>query len=567
MKKFFLLLFTIISISSISQNYISPFDFPLLLSGTFGELRSNHFHTGIDIKTESVEGKEIRSIADGYISRIKVSTWGYGRVIYIVHPETGHTSVYAHMQIFNEKIEKIIQEKQYKKKSFEINYYPEKNTMTIKQGDVIGLSGNSGQSGGPHLHFEIRDTKTEHPLNPLAFGFEVDDNINPILSEIKIYTHQNSTINHKNEDLRIPLIKEKGKYFISNLSDGTSDIKVNGNISFGISTIDRQNGAPYNKNGVYSIKLFVDENMIHHFEVDELSFSEKRFLNAHIDYACYIDNSIRFNRCYTLAYNKLSNYKKNINKGIIHFSDSLLHKIRFEVSDIKGNTSTLNFNMQSEKNKSNFNKTDKGDEFIYDQANIYSSLNFESHLEKYSLYENCEISYSEILRNDSTLSEIHDFMNENIPIHKEYVVSVKANIPNNLKEKVYIAKVRDDGSFKYKGKTWRKEFLSATTREFGKYAIVADTINPVISDVTISTQKNKFGNIGSISVKITDNQSGITFYRGDIDGKWALMEYEYKIDKLIYYFPENFIKGKHTIKITVRDKVGNKTVLEQKFTY
>ena len=166
MKKFFLLLFTIISISSISQNYISPFNFPLLLSGTFGELRSNHFHTGIDIKTESVEGKEIRSIADGYISRIKVSTWGYGRVIYIVHPETGHTSVYAHMQIFNEKIEKIIQKKQYKKKSFEVNYYPEKNTILIKQGDIIGTVGSTGRATGAHL--DVRLNWFDTRLDPMS---------------------------------------------------------------------------------------------------------------------------------------------------------------------------------------------------------------------------------------------------------------------------------------------------------------------------------------------------------------------------------------------------------------
>ena len=224
MKKLLALLFTLISVSSFSQNYISPFDFPLYLSGTFGELRSNHFHAGIDIKTESVEGKKIYAIEDGYISRIKISTWGYGRVLYIVHPKTGHTSVYAHMQKFNNEIEKIIKKEQYRKESFEVNFYPTKNTILVRQGEVIGLSGNSGGSGGPHLHFEIRDTKTEHALNPLEFGFEVLDSINPILSEIKIYPHKNSSVNNKSIGLKIPLIKKDGNYQLQ--SESTIKVSI-----------------------------------------------------------------------------------------------------------------------------------------------------------------------------------------------------------------------------------------------------------------------------------------------------------------------------------------------------
>ena len=562
MKKLLALLFTLISVSSFSQNYISPFDFPLYLSGTFGELRSNHFHAGIDIKTESVEGKKIYAIEDGYISRIKISTWGYGRVLYIVHPKTGHTSVYAHMQVFNDNIENIIKKEQYKKESFEVNYYPDKNTILVKQGDVIGLSGNTGGSGGPHLHFEIRDTKTEHPLNPLEFGFKVLDNINPILTEIKIYPHKNSSVNNKNTAVRIPLVKIENTYQLTS----KSTIKVNGEISFAISTFDRQNGAPYNKNGVYSIKMYSDQQLIHHFEVDELNFSEKKFINAHIDYEEYSDNNIRFNRCFSLPYNKLSNYKININKGILSFTDTLTHQIKFEVRDIDNNLSIIEFEVQSQTTSPEFETEDSGDGFLYNQANIYKSLKFEAHLEKYSLYEDYNIHYETSPKTDSTLSEIHHFMSKNIPLHKEIVISIKEDISSEIKDKVYIAKIRNNGSFSYKGKTWRNGFLSAKTREFGKFTVVADTINPIIYNYKF-TDNTKANYWGDISVKITDNESGISFYRGEIDGKWILMEYDYKSNLLIYRFPETTQKGEHILKVVVKDRLGNKTEFKKEFYY
>ena len=563
MKRFIFLLTFLTSTTSFAQNYISPFDFPLYLSGTFGELRDHHFHTGIDVKTNAEEGKALRAIADGYVSRIKVSTWGYGKVLYIIHPQTGHTSVYAHMQRFNDEINTVIKKQQYKKESFEINYYPKKDAILVKQGDIIGLSGNSGGSGGPHLHFEIRDTKTEHPLNPLSFGFEVLDDINPVLTEIKIYPHKNSSLNGDKKDLRIPLIKQDvGKYTLK-----YKDINVHGDISFGISTFDRQNGSPYNKNGVYSIKMFVDERLIHHFEADELSFSEKRFINAHIDFEEYTDNNIRFNRCYSLPYNKLSNYKVNIDKGILNFNDDKKHNIRFEVSDIENNTSVVEFDVQSEETAPNFEYRDSGDMFTYDEAHTFRVSGFEAHVPPYSVYDNYHFDVGVGHKTKNTLSKEYHFMDKNIPLHKEIVVTIQDSIPEKLKDKSYIAIKREDGTFKYKGKTWKEGRLLAKTREFGVFTVVSDTINPEINNFHFAENTNT-NNAGIISVKITDNESGISYYRGEIDGKWILMEYDFKFDTLTYYIDTERLQiGEHVLKVVVRDRMDNETIFTKKFYY
>ncbi|MAR39165.1 MAG: peptidase M23 [Flavobacteriales bacterium] len=563
MKRLIFLLTILVSTNCSAQDYISPFDFPLYLSGTFGELRDHHFHTGIDVKTNAEEGKNLRAIADGYISRIKVSTWGYGKVLYIVHPYTGHTSVYAHMQKFNKEIEKVIKEQQYKKESFEINYYPKKNSLLVQQGDIIGLSGNSGGSGGPHLHFEIRDTKTEHPINPLAFGFEVLDDINPVLTEIKIYPHENSSINGDKTSIRIPLTKVKdGIYSINN-----QNLKVHGDISFSISTFDRQNGSPNNKNGVYSIKMFVDTKLIHHFEVDKLSFSEKKFINSHIDYEEYSDNKIRFNRCYSLPYNRLSNYKVNINKGILSFKDNYKHNIKFEVRDIENNTSYLEFDIQSTETTPKFEKEDSVEMIKYDEAQTFSMSDFKAHIPAYSIYNNYPFFSKLGNKKENTLSKEYHFMDKNIPLHKEIVISIGDSISDSLKDKCYIALKKSDGTFQYKGKTWKEGVLYAKTSEFGIFTVIADTINPIISDYYFKNKTN-INNEGTISVKIMDHESGISYYRGEIDGKWILMDYDFKSDLLTYYIDtEKLKKGEHTLKIITRDRMDNETIFLKNFIY
>ena len=208
-KPFLLIVILLVNQNVLAQKYTPPFDFKMLLSGTFGELRSNHFHSGIDIRTQGVEGHKVKAIADGYISRIKISTSGFGKAIYITHPRTGHTSVYAHLQKFSSKIDGIVKKEHYKQESFEIDFFPNKDALQIKQGEIIALSGNSGGSGGPHLHFEIRDTKSEHPINPLQFGFDITDNMAPVLEKLKIYAFDTTLINGYNKSKIYTISKKK----------------------------------------------------------------------------------------------------------------------------------------------------------------------------------------------------------------------------------------------------------------------------------------------------------------------------------------------------------------------
>ena len=260
------------------QNYFrSPMDIPIYLAGNFGELRTNHFHAGIDIKTQGVEGKKIYAAADGYVSRIKVQHGGYGKVVYIDHPN-GYTTAYAHLKAFSTKIDSFAKKEQYKNQSFTFNWYPEPNQIPIKKGEVIALSGNTGRSGGPHLHYEIRETKSEHPLNVLLFGMQIKDNIKPIIRGIRIYPLDNqSTVNGQ----------PKALYFKATNTPSGNTLNVvpvvSKKIGFGIETLDKINGSG-NRCGIYRIQLKIDGKIVFEQKMDKVPFNESRYLNAHTDY-------------------------------------------------------------------------------------------------------------------------------------------------------------------------------------------------------------------------------------------------------------------------------------------
>ena len=546
-----------------AQNYQAPLDFRMLLSGTFGELRGNHFHAGIDIKTEGVEGQKVYSIAEGYISRIKVSTWGYGKVIYITHPKTGHTSVYAHLQKFSTKIDSIVKKEHYNKESFEINFYPNKNSIKVKKGEIIGLSGNSGGSAGAHLHFEIRDTQSERPINPLQFGFNISDNVAPTLKKIKIYSLDTTLIDGYRKSKIININKNEDKYSIDQIPI------INGAFAIGIFTYDKVDDS-YNKNGVYSIKLCVDTTICYKFKVDELDFNTTRYINAHVDYKEKKESKNKYHRCYRLPNNKLNNYSNLLNEGIISIKDTLTHLISIEVTDIYANVSLLDFKIKSTNNPLLIRCTLQNDSistpFSYNEENTFKRDNLELMMQAFSLYEPLLFNYNSIDSIDGVFGEIHQVHFNNIPVHKKYNLSIKAYVPDSLKAKTYIATTDLNGNFWYLGGEWKDDYIQAKVREFGNFCIIADTTNPEINGVNIFPGKT-FNTQTTIKLTIKDKHSGIKYYRGEIDGKWILMDYDHKRDLLKFEIKNNISKGKHNFTLKLIDNVGNFTDYKAEFTY
>jgi hypothetical protein len=305
--------------------FISPLKIPQLLSANFGELRIDHFHSGLDIKTQGVTGKEVVAAADGYIYRISVSPVGFGNSIHIAHP-SGYSTVYGHLERFSDKIQKYVREQQYAKKSFSIVLLPKKDEFPVRQGELIAYSGNSGGSSGPHLHFEIRKSESEKPINALFFESGIADNIPPVIEKIAIYpVNKHTLINNRNSVKKINVTGGHGVYSLN----PENEISVSGLAGFGIKTYDLMNDSP-NRVAIYSIELSVDSTTIFKYIMDGFLFDESRYVNSHIDYETYMKDNIYFERTFVLPGDRLSVYKNVINRGLFNFDDNKSHRVKIE---------------------------------------------------------------------------------------------------------------------------------------------------------------------------------------------------------------------------------------------
>jgi murein DD-endopeptidase MepM/ murein hydrolase activator NlpD len=532
--------------------WIPPVDIPIFLSGNFAELRTGHLHAGIDIKTQGKEGFKVYAVQDGYISRIKVSSGGYGNAIYITHPD-GYTSVYAHLKEYNIHIAEYVRNKQYELQKFEVNIFPQKNELQVKQGDVIGLTGNTGSSAGPHLHFEIRDSRNSHPMNGLFLGYDIKDNIAPIMEYLYIYPQsKNSCVNGKNIPQSYKLTKRKGKYV---LQQGDT-LKVKGSIGIGLKVNDYLNGSG-NRCGVYKMEAFENNNKFFQDKFDGISFNETRYVNSLMDYGENVNRKRKLYKLYVEPNNKLSIYSDVVNRGVLDFAQNSVKKIEINTYDTHFNKSTLVFYVEYDDESYEFEQSDKKTIVIPWQQNfILDTMGVVVRIDKNSLYDTLRMEFSvDTTSKTAYYSPVYHIHNKSTAIHKYFNLTITPhNVDDSLKNKILLA-IWNKKKYESVGGEYKDGVVSARVRKFGTYTVLADTVPPEIEPVG-ALKGADLGGENSISLKIYDNLSGIKSYSGTINGEWVLFAYDAKND-MITYTIDNYMPQSDTVELYV-EVVDNK---------
>ncbi len=559
MKAFLFLILSVVSFCNAQTPYpqdyfTSPLDITLVLSGTFAELRSNHFHSGLDIKTQGKEGFKTYAAAAGYVSRIKISRYGYGKALYITHPN-GYTTVYAHLQKFAPTIEAYVKKQQYNKETFELELFPKAEDLKITAKEIIAYTGNTGGSGGPHLHFEIRD-KLERPMNPMLFGFDIKDTTKPVVYELFGYPlSEGSHINGQTKRVKIRITKlPNGQY-------KSEQITAFGDVGFGIISTDRQDFAS-NKNGVNFITTNFNGTKSLDVDFKRFSFTETKHLNRYIDYAYFYETKKRIQKLFIESNNPLKLLKNHATQGKVSIEDDTNSIYKISVSDYKGNKTELSIPIKGLKKELpdvkpislNLQQVIASEETILEKDHVTVQIY------KDSFYEDVAIHFE--VTNDTL--KLHKPI---IPLKKSMNISFDiSQYKGTDKDKLFIGSVSRYGNkLFYTSTKKRGNTLTARTKYLGNYTLGIDDEKPEVKTINFKNG-GWISNYRFLRIKISDQISGIKNYRATINDQWILMEYDTKTQTLTHDFNDEIITDtKNNLKIIVTDNVGNSSTFETTF--
>ncbi|MFD2743790.1 M23 family metallopeptidase [Sphingobacterium populi] len=539
------------------EYFRSPLNITPDASGTFGELRSTHFHAGDDYRTQQRTGLPVYAVAEGYVSRVRVQIGGGGNSVYIDHPN-GYTSVYLHLENFNDALTNIIRAEQYKQKRFDVDVMVDKGTLHFQKGDVIARSGNTGASGGPHLHFELRDTKSQHPLNTQLFGLQFTDRFAPTIQGLMVYDLGENRFNEHTPRRPLSVRAVSGTdYKLSN----NAVIPVNGKFGLGINAIDRHRAGGF-QNGVYSIELFIDGKPMSTVLFEELDFNTSRGIHSYIDYAQWKRSKAKYQKSFKDPGNPIEIFHHLPNDGILELTDNQVHDVKYVVKDVKGNCSELNFQIQNSANYRPKANNAKGQLMPYDQDNQFTNALIEIDIPKGVLYTDLDFIYSSSAKPAGGFSEIHHVHNPLTPLFTTYKLRIKpTSLPERLRDKALIASTQSGSE----GGKYEDGWVVVNTRNLGSFYVAIDTVAPSITPRNLSNGKN-VAQQSKIDFTISDNFSGIQSFDGYIDGEWVLMEYDPKNRHLWHIFQSSLSKGKHQFRLVVKDWKDNERIYQAEFT-
>ncbi|HEX2618192.1 MAG TPA: M23 family metallopeptidase [Flavobacteriales bacterium] len=573
MKKNILLITSLLfGASSSAQQGISlprfspPMDIPLNLAGNFMELRSDHFHSGLDLKTEGREGIPVKAAGDGWISRIKISPWGYGKAVYVDHPN-GFTTVYGHLSSLEGSVGKAALDAQYKARSFDVDVTFDRGEVPVSQGQVIAKSGNTGGSSAPHLHFEVRRTSDQHALDPESYGMDVDDTVFPTITGLRIDPLDSLARNSP--------YPEKAKGFaVTASNDSTYAVKAGllpaafGTVGLSVNVIDRYNGN-WNTCGIRSLAVSVDGTPVWSATLDEIDFGLQRYADAYMDYRLFKNGDLHYNRCYKLPNNKLALYGKEPAQGRIAVTPGKDHAVQVVATDANGNKSTLTFVLRgatAEEAAKWRAPVQSGELFRYDKENTLTRDGLRFTLPPNALYTNERLGYIKSPAPKTTWAPVHRLHDPLTPLHLagELSIEVPKPPPAALASKLLIVKLDEKGRPTAIGGTYADGWVTTKVKAFGKYTVMLDTVAPVLTPLNI---KPSMKGQASFSLRVGDNLSGLDQWSAKLDGEWILLEYEPKSRILKHTFDaHSSAAGEHTLVVEVRDDRGNRTTLTRTFT-